>query len=124
MIGQYTILPTSGGTFVATDQARVTVGIGLFASDAFAAGAGSMPDPSTDPAFPWLYHMDNPISLSVASADGNSVGNGVRTFYDIRTMRRIKPNESVGWVIQYTDVAGTLLLTAFFGRTRVLIGQR
>ena len=120
MLGSYLIAPTAGGTFVAGDAADIVVGIGVVSSDAFAAGAGSMPDPAGEPEYPWLYWKDTQFSLLGAPA-GDEALSTARVEFDIRSMRKIKPRESLAVVAQYADRSGNPPYTVRFGRTRVLV---
>ena len=40
---------------VVFDNALITVVLGIFSTDAIAAGAGSIVDPDAEPEYPWLY---------------------------------------------------------------------
>ncbi len=87
MIGEYTIQPTAAIT--ALDACRVTVAIGVVSSDAFAAGVGSMPDPSSEPDYPWLYWADHPLYFAAtdATVDPKNDTTSLRHRFDIRSMR-------------------------------------
>ena len=125
-----TILRMRGEIFAITDGAAesealsMTLGIGVVSSDAFAAGAGSMPDPGGEPEYPWLYWTAFFIinqSGDTASTPGeqNQIGQAYRLRFDSKAMRKVKPGQSLTWVIQ-TDNATAADI--FLGQTRVLIG--
>ncbi len=121
MIAEYIIGPT--GAVVATDGCAITVAIGIISTDAFAAGA--FPDPSDEPEYPWLYWAQH--FFEFGTAIGIGVGEGptseqhsVRRFVDSRSMRKIKPRESLIWVSEYVGTSGTPDMTVNIGETRVL----
>ncbi len=125
MLGGYLITPD--GATVAGDAAQLTVGIGVISTDAFAAGAGSVPDPNGEPEYPWLYWRDHqlryPSATTVLKGEGDQTGAGTeRVHFDIKSMRKLKPRESLVFIVSYTDVTGTPPLKLDVGRTRVLIG--
>ena len=120
MIGEYVGLPSAAT--VAGDRAVVTVGIGVISSDAFAAGAGSVPDPAGESEYPWLYWASHPFRFGDTSVDPNSQSASVRHTYDIRSMRKMKPRESLALIVQYVDINGAPPIAFLFGATRVLIG--
>ncbi len=125
MLGEYLI--NSTGVAVAGDQCRVTMAIGVVSSDAFAAGAGSLPDPGGEPDYPWLYWASHnlmwPAAVSGTAGEGApSIAGVVRKAFDIKSMRRMKPRESLVWVGEYQDVSGTPPIQVSISQTRVLIG--
>ncbi len=120
MLGSYIICPTSAP--VAGDAALVVVGIGVVSTDAFAAGAGSMPDPGAEPDYPWLYWKSHGFFFPTNTADPSAASGSIRVDFDIRSMRKMKPRESLAWVIEYIDLAGTPPLQLDIAHTRVLIG--
>jgi len=121
MLGEYTIHPTGGGTFAAVDACAVNVAIGVVSSDAAAVGASAVPDPTGEPDYPWLYWASHPISFVVATADQNNPGAALRHSFDIHSMRKIKPRESLIMVAEYADLSGTPPMTIDAGQTRVLV---
>ncbi len=120
MIGEYSISPTSAP--VAGDRAAVGVGIGVVSSDAFAAGSGSMPDPSAEADYPWLYWANHTFSYAGVEPSQGGAALSVRKFFDIKSMRRMKPRESLATVVQYVNLNGDPPLTFAMGVTRVLLG--
>ncbi len=122
MLGEYIIAPTDGGTFVAGDAAGITVGIGVVSTDA--VGAGALPDPASEPEYPWLYWASHVVFLvdnSIASQVG--LAGSVRANYDIKTMRKVSPRQSLKVSVDYSDLTGTPPLTVVLGQTRVLLGH-
>jgi len=95
----------------------------VVSSDAFAAGGGSLPDPgTTDPDYPWLYWAAHDFVFNSAALD-QQLGEGVslRRSFDIRSMRKIKPRETLAVVVEYTDTIGAPPLTFSMAPTRVLV---
>ncbi len=121
MIGEYVITPTSAPT--ALDGCRVTVGIGVMSSDAFAVGSSAMPDPADEPNYPWLYWMSHNFAFPGTDPESGSAGASVRQFLDIRSMRKLKPRESVFSVFQYNNVTGLPPMTVSFGPIRILFAN-
>ncbi len=118
MIGEYIIAPTSAPT--ALDAANVNIGIGLVSSDAAAAGAGSLPDPAQEPSYPWLYWLDHAFFFADTGTDLNTLN--LRHRFDIKSMRKFKPNMSLVMVAQYVNVTGNPPLQLNVAGTRVMIG--
>ncbi len=120
MIGGFAIGPTSAPT--AGDSVIITTAIGVVSSDAAALGATAMPDPRTEPEYPWLYWNSQTFFFPTASADPTAPQSGSRVVFDIRSMRKLKPRESLVRIVEYTDLAGTPPMQHGSGPTRVLIG--
>ncbi len=121
MLGEYIIVPTA--VPVALDNADVTVAIGVVSSDAFAAGAGSLPDPGAEPEYPWLYWASHPLFFPSADATAGGAGISVRRGFDVKSMRKIKPRETLVLVGQYANVVGDPPLTLSIANTRVLLAD-
>ena len=122
MLFEYIVGPT--GTITAGDQAKVTLAIGVVSTDAAALGATAFPDPAGEPEYPWLYWADHMLHFPSAGAPlepGGGGQNAVRKTGDIRSMRIVKPRETLTWVVQYSDNAGTPPITVNLGQTRVLL---
>jgi len=120
MLGEYVIGPTSAIT--AGDNARVILGIALVSTDAATLGATAMPDPAGDADYPWLYWMDHPLFFPEAGAPlGGAAGMGsLRHSFDVKTMRKFKPKESLVFVMQYSDIAGNPPIQVLQGAVRCL----
>ncbi len=127
--GPATILRCRGGILARLDATKqvgdlmkVTTAIGIVSSDAFAAGAGSVPDPASEPEYPWLWWNSFTLSSQIA-AGTDDFGLSVRAVeVDTKAMRKIKPGESLLWVMQSSASAGSLATSIFFEQTRVLVG--
>jgi len=120
MIGDYYLAP-GNATIVAGDAATVTIGIGLVSSDVVALGATAFPDPADEPEFPWLYYRSHGLFFGQGTDDPGNAGESVRIAFDIRTMRKFKPRESLVWAVQYEDDGGAPAIRLGIGHVRVLI---
>ena len=119
MLGEYVIAPTINP--VATDRAVVTVGIGFVSTDAATVGSTAMPDPDEEAEFPWLYWASHAFVFEDVDGVYNPAET-VRRSFDVKTMRRFKPGQSLACVVEYVDVLGAPPLTFLAGTTRVLFG--
>ena len=117
--GEYVIQPESA--LVALDRAVVTVAIGVVSTDAFGVGVTAMPDPADEFDYPWLYWASHAIWAGTMSADPNSQATTVRKAFDVKSMRKINPRESLAMIVQYSNSAGTPPLAFFAGGMRVLL---
>jgi len=123
MLGGFLLTPTPGGTFAAGDQVKIVLAIGIMSADSFAVGASAMPDPAGDPDYPWLYWASHSAIFAGANPTGDELTVHVRERFDIRSMRKIKSRQTLGWVLQYVDISGTPPMTAVLEQTRVLIAE-
>ena len=125
MLGSYIL----GSTGVATagDECAITVGIGVVSTDAATLGATAMPDPGGEPDYPWLYWASHVLffpstaAATVEQGDKSIVGQA-RVAFDIKSMRKISPRQSLIWVAEYVDSSGTPPIRWSSGITRVLVG--
>ncbi len=85
-----------------------TVGIGLavFNSDAFGQGAASLPGPLTDADYDWIYHRLVQFTVHTATESDDSIMQNVQIEVDSKAMRKIKPNQSIGWMVEGLIVSG------------------
>jgi len=118
ILGEYIIGPTS--VPAALDEAFVTVAIGVFSSDAFTLGESAMPDPVTEEGYPWLYWRQHAFFFDEAVVDPSSAMGSVRTVVDVKSMRKVTANQSLGVVVQYVNEVGSPPLHVTFAGTRVL----
>ena len=107
----------------AADNSRqnVGIGIGIISSDAFAAGAGSVPDPLSETDYPWLWWSTIPLVNDLQIA-GESLQLAVvaRVEVDSKAMRKVKPGQSLAVIYQTSAaVSATNIQQA---NIRVLIG--
>ena len=119
MIGEYLILNT--GSVVVLDSVQIAVGIGVFLTDAFIAGA--TPDPAQEPEFPWLYWKTHALNFPATGSPQNpAAGHAfVRQAFDIRSMRKMKPRETLAMVVEYVNIVGNPPITVDLTGTRVLL---
>ncbi len=119
MIGEFMFGP--GAVNVIDDVAAISFGIGVFSNDAFTLGGTAMPDPEAEPNFPWLFWSTHIFHQTIAQADATADPRmALRRSFDVRSMRKIKPREILGQVIQYRDINGAPTVDIVFGKTRVL----
>jgi len=118
MLGEYTIQATASAA--AGDFAIVTVGIGVTSTDAITAGGAALPDPAGEAEYPWLYHASHALIFASNGPDHSPQGASVRHRFDVRSMRKVKPRESLSMIVQYVDGAGAPPITFGTGIIRVL----
>ncbi len=106
---------TSGLTIA--DEASIVFGLGIFSTDAVVAGAGSLPDPSQEPDYPWMWYGE--IILMAPVADFTPPLTVQRLEVDTKAMRKVKPGESLVVVVQ---TQGAVAVDVSFGDIRVLVG--
>ena len=104
------------------DNMTLTFALGIVSTDAFGAGAGSLPDPAAEPEYPWLWWGAMDLTAQVAAGDDAWGSHSQRLEVDTKAMRRLNPSQSLIWVAEATSVAGAPVVEAIFGQTRVLIG--
>ena len=122
MIGEWCIGPSQVN--VINDTCAVSLAVGVVSTDAYTVGGTAVPDPESEVGFPWLYWQSFVLNMQKAQQD--SQGDpfmSIRRTFDIRTMRKIKPRESLVQIFQYRDVSGTPFFDLAWGVTRVLIGH-
>ena len=119
MLGEYIVGPQVAP--VAADAASIGVGIGVVSSDAVSAGASALPDPNGEADYPWLYWAQHDFFFGSTATDPASLASSLRRPFDIKSMRKLKPRESLVAVIQYSDISGAPPLHVEFTQTRVLV---
>ena len=120
MLGEYVIAPDAAT--VNQDCADVGVGIAVVSTDAATLGATALPDPASEPDYPWLYWATHPFFFNQTGVDPNGAYAQGRFSFDIRSMRKMKARESLVLVVEYVDVAGAPPLQFVSATTRVLLG--
>ena len=118
MLGEYLIVPTSAPA--AFDSVTISIGIAVVSLDAAAAGAASLPDPGGDPQYPWLHWAQYDFFMPSTGVIFD-LGWGVRVPFDSRTMRKVKPSESLVFVIEYANNAGNPPMHVEQAAVRVLL---
>ncbi len=119
LIGEYIIGPDAAP--VVGDHCNITVAIGVFSTDSTATTA--IPDPFAEPGYPWLYWASHSFAFEEASLEVGSQRHAVRRQFDVHSMRKVKPSESLGIVAEYTDGSGAPLMAISYARTRVLVAR-
>ncbi len=122
MLGDVTIGNTAAVT--ALDAVIIGMSIGVVSTDAFAAGAASVPEPLEEPEYPWLYWASKAFFYPNTSSPLASTGDprmSDRFSIDIRSQRKLKPRESLCWIVQYGDITGAPPMTVQIANTRVLL---
>ena len=121
MLGEYAIGSTAAPT--ALDACLISVGIGIVSADAAELGSTAMPDPSVEAEFPWMYWAEHAVFFSTTAADPNGANATVRRSFDVRSMRKIKPRETLALVAQYVDVVGAPPVQLVTAGIRVLFAE-
>ena len=96
---------------------RVGAGIGIVSTDAFSAGAGSMPAPLSDPGWGgwmWFYGGGAMIGASTTETFRGPM-EAVRIPIDTKAMRKIHDNETVFGAVQTVTEVGTATLSFSMG---------
>ncbi len=106
----------------AGDRVTVGMGIAIVSQDAFNAGAGSMPDPISEPEFPWIFMHEAQFTAEGAGAPAAWGPLSQRWGVDSKAMRKIKPGEAAVVILQTVGNAGAPGINIDIGQTRVLIG--
>jgi len=119
LLGEYIFFPTAAP--VAGDRITMTVGIGVVSTDAAVGAVASLPDPAAEPEFPWLFWAEHALGFNSTSVVDAQAGLSLRRSFDVGSMRKIKPRESLVCLIEYVDIVGTPPITVVIGGTRVLL---
>ncbi len=106
----------------AGDEMIVGFAVGIVSTDAFNLGVTAVPDPSSEPEYPWLWWGQVFLESFVAAAAEPWGISNQRLEVDSKAMRKVKPGETLCWVAQRNAVAGAPVTILTFGQTRVLIG--
>ena len=105
------------------DEVSLTFGLALLSADAFSAGAGSVPDPSGEAEFPWIFWTAFHMRVIETFATGGTAASMYRQIdVDSKAMRKIKPGQALFWVGQYTDLGGAPVMQISIPQTRCLLG--
>ena len=107
----------------AADRMVVTLGLGIVSTDAANLGFTAMPDPATEVDYPWIWWGQYVLRSHQAVAHNQLGTSVVRTSVDSKAMRRVKPNQSLVWIAEFTDQAGAPVTLIDIAATRVLIGN-
>jgi len=118
--GHLIIQATAGTTYVASDAVQIGFGIAKVSTDAFTAGAGSVPDPLGDEDYPWLYWGSRTWTSQQVSVIAEAGPQYHFVDVDTKAMRIVAPKETICWVLQYADIAGTPPVDVLVGNARML----
>jgi len=121
MIGEYIIGPSAA--VAAGDGVVISVGIGVFSADAVAVGASALPDPNDEPEYPWLYRLSHALFFPAVVTEPASEQGYVRHGFDVKSMRKVKPQEALVAVVQYANFSGNPPIEFVMAPTRVLIAE-
>jgi len=104
------------------DDMGLTFGLGIVSTDAVAAGSGSLPDPGDEPEYPWLWWGDMVVHSETTTPISSWGPHAQLLQVDTKAMRRVKPGQSLVWVIQRSGTSGAPTVIIDIGQTRVLFG--
>ena len=104
------------------DSMTITMGLGIVSTDAFTVGDSAMPDPVGDIGYPWLMWDTFALESQLAAGQQAIGATVVRRSYDVKSMRRVKPDQTLVWVIQSGDATGAPVTIYNMRPGRVLIG--
>ena len=103
------------------DEMLLIYAIGVFSTDAVVAGA--LPDPIQEPEYPWVFWDEMVLnSFSISDARAPWGPGAQRREVDSKALRKVKPGESLVYVVQSADVSGAPVTLIDVGQLRVLIG--
>ncbi len=104
------------------DTIILTLGLGIVSSDAAALGATALPDPGAEAEYPWLWWGQSVLRSEVAAGVNDRGSSMYRFGVDSKAMRRVKPGQSLLWVIEASGLAGAPVTLIDVCSTRVLVG--
>ena len=90
------------------DVVQFAMGLALFSSDAFTAGAASLPGPISDLDYDWIWHQNILLGPTFTATEGTAdlmQNTGYREL-DSKAMRKLKPSESMGFVVEAAILSG------------------
>ena len=112
-------LTTSGA---ANSVKMLAVGLIVVSTEALAAGVASISSPLSDLNAPWLWHGFMICGRTTVTEGEDSFMTSNRLTVDSKSMRRLKPNQSIVFVAQPQNLAGTETIQISMG-FRVLTGS-
>jgi len=108
-----TLVRTRGHGMLHFDPANIAdlmhagFGLGVYSSDAFGIGATAMPGPVTDADYDWIWHSIYTLGPASVSTELDDVITGNVAFeVDSKAMRKLKPNQTIGWMVEGAVVNG------------------
>ena len=119
-MGEYVISATPSPT--ALDSVFIGMGIIVMNEDTFTTGGtAALPDPIDDGEAPWLYRQVHPFFFAETAVGNASAAASVRKAFDVKSMRRVRGDQTIAMVIQYLDITGAPPVTVTVGSTRYLL---
>ncbi len=118
MLGEYILTPDAAPS--AQDACTMLVGIAVVSLDAQQAGSGSMPDPSSDVGYPWLYWAAHDFFFVDASLDSGRAASSIRRSFDIRSMRKVADRQALVMIAEYISTVGSPPMQIEASQTRIL----
>jgi len=108
---------------VAEDIASLSVGIGVVSTDAAGVGASALPDPQSELSYPWLYwaSFDLFALSSVTSEWAASAAAQVRWSFDIKSQRKLAPQQSLALIFELSNGAGNPTVHIETSPVRILV---
>ncbi len=67
-----------------------------------------------------MYSFEHAFFYAGTDPEVGGAGVSLRYRFDVRSMRKIKPRETLAFIVQYLNVTGNPPLTFSFGGARVL----
>ncbi len=104
------------------DTMRIIFGLGIVSSDAFTLGATALPNPGGQAEYPWLWWGGGNLEAFVAAGEEAFGTTAFRLEVDSKAMRKVKPGQTLAWIVETAGVAGAPVTSINFGQTRVLFG--
>jgi len=114
------ILYTLTSVAAATDEVRMTSGIAVVSADAFVLGITAMPDPLEDAGYPWVWWDTVNFNPEIAAPEGVDGVGSVRRVVDSKAMRKMKPDETLAWIVEFSGESGTVVAAAM-ASSRMLV---
>jgi hypothetical protein len=104
------------------ERANIAMGIGVASDDAFTATA--LPDLSSEPEFPWIWHNWFYVSSGSLAALSTSTENLIhKVVVDSKSMRKINAGQSIFVSVQVGDVQDQTGTFDFGYGLRLLVGS-
>ena len=89
------------------DVIQVAVGLGIYSSDAFAVGSTALPGPITDADYDWIWHNVMTMGPAFSATEtGVDILSNKWVEVDSKAMRKLKPNQTVGWMLEALVLSG------------------
>ena len=124
-----TILRIRGNCWAAMDATKqigdlmtITWALGIVSTDAATLGSTALPDPSTEPEYPWLWWRQMHLWAQLASGNEAWGTSAQLLEIDSKAMRRVAPGQSLVWFTQTGSVTGAPVTRIVGDELRVLIG--